>query len=267
MGLPNGRDARLLPERGRPSTEKEFIFGFAISLERCDSGVRHIRTHALIRPRKTPSLTPSPAEAQAGGGRVTKGERSRRRIAEAFVLLLETKSLDRVTITDICAAAGMTVGGFYFHFKSQEELVQAVMADHLGVLGAAWDRSLEAGEASACVAALCAAFLDAWSRRNGLSRAFQQLVLTRPEYALGWRSMMADRRRRLALLLVQQAGGPVRALFLAHAVVTLITSMLNVIYVFPDKAGAPPPGSQVLDDLRTACLRVIGCPPSHEAPA
>lgn len=181
-------------------------------------------------------------------------------MCDALSRLLEDKPLGRITITDICAGANMTVGGFYFHFKSQEELLQAVVAEHLHALAQAWDEALEADGMTGAVSSLCGVFLEAYSTRNGVSRAYQQLLLTRPEYVEGWRSLMQTRRAQLARIIAAErpAASPEHALFLSHAAITLITSMLNVAYVFSDKAAAPPSKDAVLQELRRACLRLLG---------
>ncbi|MGD0475763.1 MAG: TetR/AcrR family transcriptional regulator [Candidatus Velthaea sp.] len=53
----------------------------------------------------------------------TKGK-----ILDAALRIIRTKGYTAATVDDICAAAGVTKGGFFHHFKSKEELALAAAA-------------------------------------------------------------------------------------------------------------------------------------------
>lgn len=53
--------------------------------------------------------------------------RTRRRILEAAASVFVEQGYQAATITEILALAGLTKGSLYFHFKSKEELAQAVL--------------------------------------------------------------------------------------------------------------------------------------------
>ena len=74
-----------------------------------------------------------------------KGERTRHRIKAGFAALLERKSFASITIAEICRESDITVGGFYFHFASQDELLNEVMWEYSDGLGQALDEALKAG--------------------------------------------------------------------------------------------------------------------------
>ncbi|WP_374572297.1 TetR/AcrR family transcriptional regulator [Phenylobacterium sp.] len=56
-------------------------------------------------------------------------ERSRARILREASQALRLGGPDRVVVADIMAAAGMTHGGFYVHFKSKDELIALAIQD------------------------------------------------------------------------------------------------------------------------------------------
>lgn len=62
---------------------------------------------------------------------VTKGGVTRERIREAVICAVSRKGPKEVTLHDICAEAGITHGGFYFHFKNKEEAMLDVAQEWL----------------------------------------------------------------------------------------------------------------------------------------
>ena len=63
---------------------------------------------------------------------------TRRRIVDAADALFRERGIDGVGVDAIMRAAGMTHGGFYFHFPSKEALVAAVSAEQLARSAARW---------------------------------------------------------------------------------------------------------------------------------
>lgn len=59
----------------------------------------------------------------------TKGERTRRRILDVVVELLETRSFDEVSIAEVARRADVTRPAFYFHFPTKGAAVAAVLGD------------------------------------------------------------------------------------------------------------------------------------------
>ena len=57
--------------------------------------------------------------------------RTDRALRSAFLVLLERKSLDQVTIRDICAEAGVHYATFFRHHPSKEALLDHVAADQI----------------------------------------------------------------------------------------------------------------------------------------
>ncbi|HEY3888124.1 MAG TPA: TetR/AcrR family transcriptional regulator, partial [Caulobacteraceae bacterium] len=148
---------------------------------------------AAMKQTNGADLVPERSERARQGA---KGERTRQRIKQAFADLLGGKSFTSVTIADICRTSDITVGGFYFHFPSQEALLDEVMAEYLGGLLDDFEAALDNGAGLA--EAVCGAFLKAYSERVGLARTFQQLTRLRSDYAARWRLASEGAMARLA---------------------------------------------------------------------
>jgi AcrR family transcriptional regulator len=193
-----------------------------------------------------------------------KGDRTRERIKSAFSHLLDGKSFASVTIADICQTSDITVGGFYFHFGSQEELLDEVMVEHLARLVADVEAALAGAEGDAVAAAVCGAFVSAYSERSGLARTFQRLTRMRADYAARWRQASASTIVQLGGKLEAERPelAPQRTRFLAYALITMIVSKLDQVYVYKDHIGDRRGGraGDLERNLVTTWLRMVAGP-------
>ncbi len=53
---------------------------------------------------------------------IQRSTRTQASIIQAVIRLAKDKSLDKVTVRDICSEAGVSIGSFYHHFSSRQEL-------------------------------------------------------------------------------------------------------------------------------------------------
>lgn len=67
---------------------------------------------------------------QADTGAETKGSRTRTLIMNTIVELLAEKG-QRFVLEEVCVRTGLTVGAFYFHFKSKEEAIEEIVIERL----------------------------------------------------------------------------------------------------------------------------------------
>ncbi len=56
-------------------------------------------------------------------------QRSRTLIKSALLSLMKDKDFERITITELCAKAGITRGTFYAHYKNMSEVLDSIMGD------------------------------------------------------------------------------------------------------------------------------------------
>lgn len=68
---------------------------------------------------------PSPPKAEKD----TRGERTRKKIKKTIARIVRRKDISEFTLADICSAAEITTGAFYFHFKSKEDAIEEMVAD------------------------------------------------------------------------------------------------------------------------------------------
>lgn len=187
-----------------------------------------------------------------------KGERTRARIKEAFCELLARKSFASLTISDICRTADITVGGLYFHFASQDALLDEVMWEYVDELGRALDEAMEAkGERLAD--SVCAALVGAYQERNGLARTFQQLRRMRAAYAERWRAIIGPRIVRMAAILSRKRPdlSASKTMFLAHALMTMTVSQLDLAYVYGDRHRTILPEAALTEKLVVLWHRMV----------
>ena len=80
--------------------------------------------------------------------------RTQQALRDALVELVEDRGLDAVSVGDLCAAADITRGTFYNHFKDKEALVEAFEGQVLDGLDAFQERmaDLSLPELAKCVA-------------------------------------------------------------------------------------------------------------------
>jgi TetR/AcrR family transcriptional regulator, transcriptional repressor for nem operon len=62
-------------------------------------------------------------------GAGSRGTDKRRRLTAAAARVLHEQGVERTTIADIAAVAGVPVGNVYYYFKTKDELVQAALTE------------------------------------------------------------------------------------------------------------------------------------------
>jgi len=136
-----------------------------------------------------------------------RSERTLRRLLDAGEALIEEKGLGEVSVPDIAARAGSSVGGFYARFRDKNELLRALEERFFGELllrvealcrPARWQGVPLPEIVRACVALLVSTFRE----RQALIRAFLFRGLQDPEFmgdALRFRRRVSERIAQLLL--------------------------------------------------------------------
>ena len=83
----------------------------------------------MLVSKMTNSVEPTGGEGTGGQG---KGPGKRQRLLDAACQVFYARGVERTTLADIAAAAGIPLGNVYYYFKTKNDLVQAVVEAHLG---------------------------------------------------------------------------------------------------------------------------------------
>ncbi|MDH6676944.1 AcrR family transcriptional regulator [Rhodococcus sp. LBL1] len=106
--------------------------------------------------------------------RANKGEERRAAILDAIERLLEDRSLDEISISDISRAAGVTRSAFYFYFDNKAKAVAALSRTVLGEMQEAARAYLErVGSPREMIEGLIADVIGTWERHPNLYRALR----------------------------------------------------------------------------------------------
>jgi AcrR family transcriptional regulator len=147
------------------------------------------------------------------GERAKTKERTRRRLIGAATSLFAKKGIDRPSLDEICAEAGVTRGAFYVHFDDRDDLLAAVMEDSgARFLEALFGVDLDAQGLFAAFARAMATGDYPLTRRGGM-RPHQLLDACARSKTIRKRytALVEDAVRRLAdRLVVDQAAGRLR---------------------------------------------------------
>ncbi|MDB5429977.1 MAG: hypothetical protein JWP35_1093 [Caulobacter sp.] len=211
-----------------------------------------------MKPESRAPLNPFPVAGDAAAEPVTKGARTRSRIKTSVLKLLERKSYARLTVAEVCEAAGITVGGFYFHFRSHEELVDELVEEFIteltARLRAAMTAPVEGALQNACLAAT-----SLYAEQPGVARAFQQMIRSNTAHAGRWMASHDDLCAHLGDMLATDAGGGEAKgwALMAHALIVAIVSELTRVYVYRDRAEGPAVPEQVARGVEALCARIL----------
>ncbi|WP_020671021.1 TetR/AcrR family transcriptional regulator [Amycolatopsis nigrescens] len=181
------------------------------------------------------------AEQTAGRRRPTRAQ-TRRRLLDAAAAVFAERGIGGTSINDISAAAGLTKGAFYSSFAGKDELVLALMEEHLvarvDAATAAFAELGDVGEAAheAGARLLLAVHQDAtWHR---LFLEYWGAAMRDPEVHAG----LAERRAQLRRAMTEaiQRAADVRRLTLPLPAEELAVAMLALSNGFAIERGIDP---------------------------
>ena len=196
------------------------------------------------------------------GPRASSLQQRRARIEGTALELFGTRGFDRVTVTDVCAEAGVAPATFYRHFGSKEEVVFAYQDDFRAALTRALDAVAQVAEEArlAVVVQEYAAFLD--SQQDVLALR-DRIVVGHPR--LLQRTLLLQRELEgvLATGLARLRGAPVpdRAALLEAGVGFLVLRL--AVRSWRTGTGGPllAETQQTLADLRGLLVALPATPP------
>ena len=154
-----------------------------------------------------------------GHSKVDK-EKTHRRIVEIAAKRFREHGLEGIGIADVMKEAGLTVGGFYKHFASRDELVAEALASSVGM----WRRRVEAATAGGTPLSyneLVADYLTEEHRDNpGAGCIFAALSGDISRSGKRTRALATDRVRSNLEVLTKALGGKHRGTARSRAILT-----------------------------------------------
>jgi TetR/AcrR family transcriptional repressor of nem operon len=92
----------------------------------------------MLVSKMTDSVEPARVQDSAGQGSAGqsfaghgRGQDKRKRLTDAACQVFYARGVERTTLADIAAAAGIPLGNVYYYFKTKNDLIQAVVEAHL----------------------------------------------------------------------------------------------------------------------------------------
>lgn len=160
-----------------------------------------------------------------------RARRSRERLGDALVALVQEKPFDTITVQDVLARAGVSRSTFYAHFRDKQDLFLSDADEFFALMASALERSGERSLRLLPVRELCehvterAAFVGALSEAGRLE---ELLELGRAHFALGI-------ERRLASLPAGRALAPATRTRCSQALSGAFFALLTVWLRAPER--------------------------------
>lgn len=172
--------------------------------------------------------------------KLTKGERTRRRLMDAARLLLARDGYHDLKVTEVTQTAGVAAGVFYTYFTDKNALV----LDLLDELSEENVRAIYDGpkhdDPFEAVLAANRAYVTRFVGGGGLNRALSQIVDALPEARRRWQAVNARVARRIAAGIARRAPASrpheEARLFTALALQAMLDTVLlqTFAYEFPE---------------------------------
>jgi len=138
---------------------------------------------------------------------VRKGDLREQQILEAAEEMLSTVGYAEMTVAGIAEAAGITRGALYFYFGSKQDVLTALVARTVAVLGEDARTASVATDSPPAETARAAVLLTAkmWREHGPVMRAAVELSPTVPEIARLWNGTV-DRYAEAMTAVLRRAG-------------------------------------------------------------
>jgi AcrR family transcriptional regulator len=204
--------------------------------------------------------------APKGRPRQQRSERTRLKIKAALITLLNEQDYFDLTITDICRAAHVAIGGFYFHYAKKADLLDEVIREHSAAFWGALDAAQHYQDAYSALFHASTALVRAYRDAPGLVRCFNQLAMSDRAYVELW-EQAASRWVSLLVGRLRQAGqgdGSLLTEANAYGLLSFVDLLLFKIYIERDPALVEASGGvdAVIENVAVLWHRgLIGCSP------
>lgn len=118
--------------------------------------------------------------------KVTRGDRTRAKIKNTIMALAKKQDIASFTLQDICKAADVTTGAFYFHFKSREDAIGEMASDEFERLYQSMTDQVQGCAPEAMIRAVVSTSTEYQKSMGLLPRALQITINTNEAVHTDW---------------------------------------------------------------------------------
>lgn len=197
---------------------------------------------------KRPATAPAPPadlafksllkEKQRSGSAKRKGERTRDKLKLAAVTVLNKAGYQRMRITDICKAAGVSAGSFYVYYANKDEITVDVLTEFLNTIEETYRRGSPPKSAYEAVYRTNLAYLAAARVNAGLIRCTLQFLDEAPAFAAHEHRVTHQHFRRTAENILRHAGAnppdPDTVMLAAYVLGGMVDELCRRLFVYQD---------------------------------
>lgn len=135
----------------------------------------------------------------------TKGERTRRRLLDAALKVIERDGFHGLKVTDVAREAGVASGVFYIYFKDKNALALDVLDEVMAGMFAKVFISPRADDPFSAILEANTRYVELFAGGGGLNRALGQVVDALPEARERWHKVNAGIAHRIAADIARRA--------------------------------------------------------------
>jgi AcrR family transcriptional regulator len=150
---------------------------------------------------------PAFGKGSRSGGRMTKGERTRRHLMDATREVLAEQGYQAMRIEDIAGAADLAKGTFYIYFKNKKAITMAVMEEFLDECSRAMLAARTEDDPFLEILEPTVEYIRLAFENPGLARALLQFCHNAPEAAELWTETTRTWVTKVAGRLARRLGG------------------------------------------------------------
>jgi AcrR family transcriptional regulator len=193
--------------------------------------------------------------------RQSRGERTRKKIKDAVIRLLDERDYFDLTITDICRSAKVATGGFYFHYEKKATLIEEMLREHSADLWAALEGALHYEDPYSAIHSASTTLVRKFRDSRGLVRCFNQLAMVDRTYVQLWEDAATLWIARLVKTLERARSSRREHISTAnaHALLSLVDRLICGLYIERDPAlvESVGPTDEVIENVAVLWYRAL----------
>lgn len=172
----------------------------SVSIDGCEVVCDWIRVVAKIVNR-----TESKRRDVGTANALTKGERTRRRLLDAALKLIERDGYHDLKVTEVAREAGVAAGVYYIYFRDKDALALELLDEIMRSMFAKVFAKPRAADAFDAILEANSRYVALFAAGGGLNRALGQIVDTLSEARARWQATNARIARRIAADIARRA--------------------------------------------------------------